>query len=267
MAFGVVLFTLLIQGFSMGTLVRKMGLIERSETQDEYERRHARAVSSRVAFEHLQRRNRQGLISDHSWRMIAPLLEEHNRVLTNTVREVLTTAPSLESEELDTAHREYLRAQRSSLTALLKDGVISEENYSLLVSEVDAALIQQQTGWSELIGRRKVSHLPIDRLTAVVIQEQDSENAMSALTKLGLPVTRLPSTGGFLGRQNVTLLIGFALGQETAIVNALRQSCRQRVQYVATPIAGDPAALPTSVPVIVGGATIFTLQVERFEVF
>ncbi len=47
------------------------------------------------------------------------------------------------SEELDTAYREALRAQRTALIGLLRDGVISEETYSLLVGEVDEALMDE----------------------------------------------------------------------------------------------------------------------------
>ena len=47
MAFGVVLFTLLVQGFSMGWLMRRLKIVERSTVQEEYERRHARYVAGR----------------------------------------------------------------------------------------------------------------------------------------------------------------------------------------------------------------------------
>ena len=48
----------------------------------------------------------------------------------------------------------------------------------------------------------------IDLLTSAIVQIQDVENAIDALVKEGIMVTRLSSSGGFLGRRNVTLLIG-----------------------------------------------------------
>jgi uncharacterized protein YaaQ len=107
----------------------------------------------------------------------------------------------------------------------------------------------------------------INRLMAAVIQEQDMESAIKALSKLGLSVTRLPSTGGFLGRRSATLLIGLREGQEEAITRALHKSCRTRVEYVTIPLDGSPLPLPTPTPITVGGATIFTLDVERYEEF
>lgn len=105
----------------------------------------------------------------------------------------------------------------------------------------------------------------IIRLMAAVIQVQDFENAVNALSEAGLSATHLSSTGGFLGRRNVTLLIGLKEGQEAAAVQALSQSCRRRVEYVATPLEGAPFHMPLSTPVTVGGATIFTVEVERYE--
>jgi len=56
-------------------------------------------------------------------------------------------------------------------------------------------------------------------------------------------------------------------GLEEQAMAALRQSCRQRIEYLAIPLEGSPMPLPTPVPVTVGGATVFTLPVERYEEF
>jgi len=38
------------------------------------------------------------------------------------------------------------------------------------------------------------------------------------------------------------------------------------VEYVTTPLEGAPFYLPLPTPINIGGATIFTLAVERYEV-
>lgn len=265
MAFGVVLFTLVVQGMSMSPLVRRLGLIERSEMQDEYERRHARAVSARAAYDHLKRRYRDGLLSDHVWKILEPHLREHSKGLADAVREVLTTYPSVEAEELDTARREYLRAQRSTLSGLRRDGIISDEIFADLVNEVDAALTQQTIGWPDLLGSQNLRQAPIDRLIVAVVQEEDLENAFSMLNKLGFSVTRLKTSGGYLHKRNATLLIGLSEGHEEVVVKALKQSCRERVQYLDTLLPGTVSSIP--VKVTIGGATIFTFEVEHFDSF
>lgn len=107
----------------------------------------------------------------------------------------------------------------------------------------------------------------IHALMTTVIQEQDIDLAMRALGQLNIPIAHLASAGGFLGRRNATVLIGLPDGMEEKVIKALQASCRQRIEYLAIPLEGSPLPMPTPVPVTVGGATIFTLPVERFEEF
>lgn len=142
MAFGLTLFTLLVQGFSMDWLVKRLKLVVRSQAQDEYEIRHARFVSGRAAYDYLRRRNQEGMISEHAWQKLSQPLKQQNDLLMDQMRQVITSEPDVEAEELDTAFREALRAQRVALTGLLRDGVISEETYALLIAEVDETLMR-----------------------------------------------------------------------------------------------------------------------------
>lgn len=109
--------------------------------------------------------------------------------------------------------------------------------------------------------------MSIDRLMIAVIQAQDADSAIGALTQASFSVTHISSTGGFLGTRNETLLIGLLHGQEEDVLKILGETCRRRVEYIATPLEGAPFHLPLTTPVTVGGATVFTVQVERFEVF
>jgi len=267
MAFGVVLFTLLVQGFSMDGLVKRLKLVQRTPMQDEYERRHARFVAGRAAQDYLQRMSRQGVISDHSSQILSGVLEKQNATLVDAVREVLVSDPAVEAEELDTARRETLRAQRNALTGLLRDGVISDENYTTLVNEIDSALAEQHLNWPDLLRGGSASSLKVTRLMAVVIQEQDFENTTSGLSHLGFSVVRLPSTGGFLSRRNVTLLIGIQEGREAAVVRILQKSCKKRVEYLSQPMYNTPVPLAVPTSITIGGATIFTFEVESYDEF
>jgi uncharacterized protein YaaQ len=267
MAFGVVLFTLLVQGFSMDWLTRRLKIVERSGVQDEYERRHARFVAGRAAYEYLHRMSDQGLLSEHTWGRLAPLMESQNAGLVEAVKEVMVSDPTVEAEELDTARREALRAQRSALTGLLHDGIISEEAFSQLVGEVDAALTEEHLSWPELLRVGEAASLPVNSLMAAVIHEADLENAISALTKIGFAVDHLPSTGGFLNHRNVTLLVGLPAGREAAAVKALERASRSQVKYVPAPLTDAMLPLPAPAAVSVGGATIFTFEVDSYEEF
>ncbi|HSQ26043.1 MAG TPA: cyclic-di-AMP receptor [Anaerolineales bacterium] len=265
MAFGVVLFTILFQGITMRPLVRRLHLTERSEMQEEYERRHARAVASRAAYDHLQKMYQQGLISTHTWNFLRDPMKQHAGTLASAVKDVIEIEPLVEAEELDTVRRETLRAERSSLISLLTDGIISEEVYSQLARQIDLQLSRDQQTWINLIKELKLERAEIDLLVSAIVQIQDVENAINALTQEGILVTRLSSSGGFLGRRNVTLLIGIQKDLLESVTKILARTCRRRVEYVSTPLEGSPFHLPLSTPVTIGGATVFTLQVEHYE--
>lgn len=265
MTFGVVLFTILFQGITMRTLVRRLHIIERSEMQEEYERRHARAVSARASFDHLQKLYRQGLISTHTWNLLSQPMKEHANTLAEAVKDVMQIDPLVEAEELDTIRRETLRAERSTLISLLTDGIISEETYSQLARQIDVQLSRDQQAWISLVKELKLESVDIDLLITAIVQIQDVENAITALSQEGIIVTRLSSSGGFLGRRNVTLLIGIRKELLESVTKILARTCRRRVEYVSTPLEGSPFHLPLSTPVTIGGATVFTLQVEHYE--
>lgn len=139
-AFGVVLFTLLGQATTMRWLIRRLGIVTRVPQQLEYEKRQARLTALRSAETHMERRHREGLLSTHTYETLRPKLQEQIALLAEAVRESLRSAPALEAEEMETARREILRAQRSSFMGLHQDGVISDEVFENLTAEIDATI-------------------------------------------------------------------------------------------------------------------------------
>ncbi len=260
MAFGAVLFTLLVQGLTMKPLINRMKLIQRSEAEEEYERRHARAVMANASFERLEMMHKEGLLSSHLWERLSKPMEQHARALSKAVEETLHADPSLEIREMESAFRDLLQTQRSALAAMHRDGIISEDTYSQLIGEVDSALTNRQSTLIDLL--RVDTSQSIDGLLAIIVQEADVENVIASMNRLGLPVTRLSSTGSFLGRKNVTLLIGTFKDQEENLKKAITRASRQRVEFLPSP-DHDP---DLSTSVTIGGATMFAFDVERYEV-
>jgi Na+:H+ antiporter len=140
MAFGVVLFTVVGQGMTMQFLIKRLGLTQRSEEALEFDRRHGRLMAVRAARQRLEELHAEGSISDLTWEQLTRELDGHIQDRLAQQRELLNRYPELRAEELEDARREGLRTQRATLAALQRDGVISEQAYEELVSEVDAAL-------------------------------------------------------------------------------------------------------------------------------
>lgn len=64
------------------------------------------------------------------------------------------------------------------------------------------------------------------KLMIAIVRDTDDENVIQELVKNNYRVTRMASTGGFLRRGNVTLLIGVETEKVEAVFGVLRQVCR-----------------------------------------
>jgi monovalent cation:H+ antiporter, CPA1 family len=149
MAFGVVLFTLLVQGLTMQPLVKHSAVIRTSALHDEYDRQHARAVAMRAALSRIQKMHNDGVLSEYTLLRLKPVLDASLQELTTQVHASLETEPILYEEELADAWVETLRARRNALTGLYHNNIITEEIYAQLVAEVDFLLTDPDTGWRE----------------------------------------------------------------------------------------------------------------------
>jgi len=258
MAFGVVLFTLLVQGITMKPFITRMGLIETSKAQTEYESLNARAVLARTSYKQLETMHQDGLLSKHVWDMLADPIKKHTSTLVDAATNMIHSHPDVEIKELESAIQEALKSERAALRTLLLDGTISEDTFAELVQEVDTALTDNHADLIQNIRRHTLAD--INNLLTIVIQEKDSEKIFNLLEPFGYPITHIASTGGFLGRKNSTLLIGAppdAAGEiKDLIVNASKGQAKLKTE--------DDTDLPEFVH---DGATIFTIDVKRYEEF
>lgn len=107
-------------------------------------------------------------------------------------------------------------------------------------------------------------------MVVAVVQDKDAPRLLEALVSRGLRATKLSSTGGFLREGNTTLLCGVDDEQVPTVVGTVREVCRARAQTVTplTPVGGPTEAyVPYPVEVVVGGATVFVLDVDHYERF
>lgn len=150
MAFGVVLFTLVVQGLTLRPFLNRSGLVQVSSTQLEYERRHARAIAMRAAQARLQRMYQQGVISHITLNAIQPVLERQIEQLTERVQETLRQEPILTEQEMAKAWLESLRVQRNTVMSLYHDNIISSDTTGHLIAEIDMLLADPASTWPEI---------------------------------------------------------------------------------------------------------------------
>jgi uncharacterized protein YaaQ len=81
------------------------------------------------------------------------------------------------------------------------------------------------------------------KLLIVILQDRDAGAVMERLVAEGYWVTRIASTGGFLRRGNITLLIGAEVEEVDGVIGLLRQTCAppEMGQHRATVFVVDAA--------------------------
>ncbi len=101
-----------------------------------------------------------------------------------------------------------------------------------------------------------------------VVQHKDQRKVTDGLLEKGYQFTNIASAGGLLREGNVTFLIGVDENQVDDVIQVIGANSKTREQLVNVfPPTIEPigTCIPNPVRVQVGGATIFVVDVERFE--
>ena len=105
------------------------------------------------------------------------------------------------------------------------------------------------------------------KLIIAIVQDEDASRLVSSLMNDGYGVTKLATTGGFLRAGNTTLLIGVDDDRFQGAMSIIEKVCKSRKQIATSPspVAGTASVyVPYPIEVMVGGATVFVLNVEKF---
>lgn len=106
------------------------------------------------------------------------------------------------------------------------------------------------------------------KLVFAIVSNDDGNVVMRELNNEGFSVTKMASTGGFLRKGNTTLLVGTEEEKVDDAIKVISKFSAKRKQIVFTPepyISGAVGYSSLPAEVEVGGATIFVVDVERFE--
>ncbi len=140
MTFGVVLFTLLIQGITMAPLIRRLGLAGRSDAEMEQQEYQARIYMARAGQSEVARLGASGVI-------FADLADAMGLTYRRTVAaesDSLATHfrehPELEVAMLLQARREALTAEHAALSEALRLGLVEQEVADDLSVEINTRL-------------------------------------------------------------------------------------------------------------------------------
>ena len=162
MTFGVVLFSLLIQGTTIQTLLKRLGLIEQSDPHHTRELKMGRLFAAQAGLRQLERLHHEGLLTDEMWNGLREDYRQAQEDLVKEMNELFVEYAALEREMLLKARREALRAERGALGEALRRGLISENAYEQLHTDVDLRLealdiieSATQDSWAAMKGEKE----------------------------------------------------------------------------------------------------------------
>lgn len=145
LTFGIVLFTLLVQGLTIEPLLRRLGLVGMDQKRRAYITRRAQLLMLRAGRRELQRLAADRVVL--SPRVRSELDEAyraaHDR-LESEMEEVYHNDAALESEELRITRQHLLRAERAALGDLQRQGLVDRDVAHELAEVVDARLLALQ---------------------------------------------------------------------------------------------------------------------------
>ena len=107
------------------------------------------------------------------------------------------------------------------------------------------------------------------KMIYAIVRNDNEDDVVSQLTQHHYSVTRLSTTGGFLRKGNTTLMIGAEDEKVDEVISLIKQECGQHqkltvnMPYISGTSMVNYATMPMHVEV--GGATIFVVNVERYE--
>jgi uncharacterized protein YaaQ len=108
------------------------------------------------------------------------------------------------------------------------------------------------------------------KLVFAIVHNDDAGKLTDALREHNFQFTLISTTGGFLREGNATILIGVEPDKLDGALDLIKKNCVTRTQFVnPMPPVMEPGELYLAQPVEVqvGGATVFVMEVERFEKF
>jgi len=146
LTFGVVLFTLLVPGLTMGTLVRLLGMMTKDQELKDYQKCQSLLSVYKAESKRIEEMRAGGQISSE----IYEVLNEKNKVRTVQTEAELTTvsltATTIQDLHLRQTQLELAKFRKEKLAQLVKEGKLSEDALHEIRVEVDAEIESLEAG-------------------------------------------------------------------------------------------------------------------------
>jgi CPA1 family monovalent cation:H+ antiporter len=139
-SFGVVFFSLVVQGLTMAPLIKKLKIIQVDEDQVKAEKILAQKAGIKKALNELKEVYDIGEISGYVYGDLSRKYKEKLVKLEETHIKHLQTKKAIHKKQKDYAKKKGLIAEKSAIHDQLQKGLVSEDAGNELLKEIDAKL-------------------------------------------------------------------------------------------------------------------------------
>ncbi len=147
--FGVVLFSLLVQGLTMGNLLQKLQLTEKADEETAHNSLLSEKTACYAALRELERLRDTGMITRQTFGTVEEEYHERLKQLEEEMDALHLRHQSLQDQQLTEARRVALIAERNALREAEHMGLLDADKERELAHEIDtklAAVLSQQGG-------------------------------------------------------------------------------------------------------------------------
>lgn len=141
MAFGVVLFTILVQGTTIEAAINRLGLVQKQPAVIENQRLLAVVYARQAGRRELNRLHKEGFLYPDLWQAMASVYDEEIDGARAALRDHLEMHPKLEREMYLRTRADVLKAERNAISNAAASAFISAEVQAELLVELDARLV------------------------------------------------------------------------------------------------------------------------------
>jgi CPA1 family monovalent cation:H+ antiporter len=142
MTFGVVILSILVQGLTMGPLLRWLGLVGKKQGEGEYERLRGAQKGLLAALGELEAVRREGSTSDEALDPVRAQYESRLERVRADLKSLRMGKEDLREEESRAAQRRALIAEKDAIQAAHRGGQLGAAAYEELLGDVDARLLE-----------------------------------------------------------------------------------------------------------------------------
>jgi CPA1 family monovalent cation:H+ antiporter len=143
--FGVVLFSLLAQGLTIGPLLRRLGLTETRPERSEYQRLAGEAFAREAALRELERLAASEAYPNWAIKLLTEKYRAELAALAERQKALDLSNETLEAEQALEVRRLALQAEKGALNEAERRGWLDEEDWRHLAARIDSELTSLTT--------------------------------------------------------------------------------------------------------------------------